>query len=129
MAANTRSPVAAAGSKSAVAAEPTLDPSDGAAGSETPVSAGTSADWSAETALPPPLAAPATPTRYTFLNVIGRGGMGEVHRVHDRVLNRVVAMKTLRPEYSGHLELNARFLEEAQIAAQLDHPADRKSVV
>jgi serine/threonine-protein kinase len=123
VAANPRSPAASAGSKSAAAAEPTLDPSDGAAGSETPVSAGTSADWSAETALPPPLAAPATPTRYTFLNVIGRGGMGEVHRVHDRVLNRVVAMKTLRPEYSGHLELNARFLEEAQIAAQLDHPA------
>jgi serine/threonine-protein kinase len=49
--------------------------------------------------------------------------MGEVHRVHDRVLNRIVAMKTLRPEYGGHLELNARFLEEAQIAAQLDHPA------
>ena len=40
----------------------------------------------------------------------------------DRVLNRTVALKVVRAEYAGQLELNARFLEEAQIAAQLDHP-------
>ncbi len=80
-------------------------------------------DWAGETALPPPPDPRDPSSRYAFIGAIGRGGMGEVHRVHDRVLNRVVAMKTLRREYAGHLELNARFLEEAQIAAQLDHPA------
>ena len=84
------------------------------------------ADWAGETAAPslPPTAGGHGPgARYVVLNLLGRGGMGEVHRAHDRVLNRVVAMKTLRPEYGGHRELSARFLEEAQIAAQLDHPA------
>jgi serine/threonine-protein kinase len=102
---------------SPIAADATADPS-GPAGVP-----GTSADWSGETALPPPPDPRDPSSRYAFIGAIGRGGMGEVHRVHDRVLNRVVAMKTLRREYAGHLELNARFLEEAQIAAQLDHPA------
>jgi hypothetical protein len=95
---------------SPIAADATADPS-GPAGVP-----GTSADWSGETALPPPPDPRDPSSRYAFIGAIGRGGMGEVHRVHDRVLNRVVAMKTLRREYAGHLELNARFLEEAQIA-------------
>jgi len=72
-------------------------------------------------------AQPTPPTyrheRYEFLSLIGRGGMGEVHRAHDRLLNRHVAIKIIRADLAGQLELNARFLEEAQIAAQLDHPA------
>ena len=105
-------------------ATPPVGAAETAAPASAPVGGGaTSADWSGETALPPPLTQGEPSARYAFLGVLGRGGMGEVHQVHDRVLNRVVAMKTLRPEYGGHLELNARFLEEAQIAAQLDHPA------
>ncbi len=60
--------------------------------------------------------------RYEMLGVLGRGGMGEVHRVRDRVLNREVAMKLVRSDLASQTELAARFIEEAQIAGQLDHP-------
>ena len=53
---------------------------------------------------------------------IGKGGMGEVWRARDPVLNRVVAMKLLRPELLHRASLRARFLEEAQVTAQLEHP-------
>jgi len=59
--------------------------------------------------------------RYVFEKLIDKGGMGEVYRVHDRDLKRPVAMKivheALSEEYQG-----ARFVEEAQITGQLDHP-------
>jgi serine/threonine-protein kinase len=60
------------------------------------------------------------PERYEDQGLIGRGGMGEVRRVRDRCLNRVLAMKIMLPG-SGEID-RARFLEEAQIAAQLQHP-------
>jgi serine/threonine-protein kinase len=58
--------------------------------------------------------------RYTDLGVLGAGGMGEVRRVLDNRLNRVLAMKIIRPE---RILLHERFVEEAQITAQLQHPA------
>jgi serine/threonine-protein kinase len=60
--------------------------------------------------------------RFEYLEVIGAGGSGSVHRVRDRNLKRVVAMKVLeakRAAKQGHAD---RFLREAQIHAQLDHP-------
>lgn len=60
--------------------------------------------------------------RYELLGTIGTGGMGEVRRVRDRKLHRVLAMKVIREEYKNHPRALARFLEEAQISAQLDHP-------
>ena len=60
--------------------------------------------------------------RYTDLGVIGRGGMGEVRRVRDRQLGRVVAMKLLRDELAERPVTVARFTAEAQVAAQLQHP-------
>lgn len=60
--------------------------------------------------------------RYELLGTIGTGGMGEVRRVRDRKLHRVLAMKVIREEYKDHPRALARFLEEAQISAQLDHP-------
>ncbi|RME22444.1 MAG: protein kinase [Deltaproteobacteria bacterium] len=62
------------------------------------------------------------PERYEDLGQIGMGGMGEVRRVLDRHLNRPVAMKIIRPSLVYSPETMARFLEEAQIAAQLEHP-------
>ncbi|GMU43765.1 MAG: SUMF1/EgtB/PvdO family nonheme iron enzyme [Xanthomonadales bacterium] len=56
------------------------------------------------------------------LGLIGIGGMAEVRRVRDRRLNRVMAMKILRADIAADAELAARFVEEAQATAQLQHP-------
>jgi eukaryotic-like serine/threonine-protein kinase len=60
-------------------------------------------------------------TKYDLLEPIGRGGMGAVYRVHDKELDRLVAMKVLAaPDPSG--ELAARLLLEARFLARLEHP-------
>src|SRR5262249_50879233 len=53
---------------------------------------------------------------------IGRGGMGAVLRARDLALNREVAVKVLLAKHARSAELAQRFLEEAQIAGQLQHP-------
>lgn len=60
--------------------------------------------------------------RYEPIGLIGRGGMGEVHRVRDRQLQRELAMKVLSRSHSSDPAFVDRFIEEAQIAAQLQHP-------
>lgn len=60
--------------------------------------------------------------RYLDLGRIGIGGMGEVRRVRDTVLNRFVAMKVLRPEMCTSRAAVRRFVAEAQATAQLQHP-------
>ncbi len=60
--------------------------------------------------------------RYEDLGLITVGGMGEIRRVRDRDLNRVAVMKVIRVDrQQRHLAL-MRFVEEAQISAQLAHP-------
>ena len=59
--------------------------------------------------------------RYERLGLIGKGGMGEVWRVRDRLLGRRMAMKLVRSDRSSR-HLRARFVEEAQVTAQLQHP-------
>ncbi len=59
---------------------------------------------------------------YEDLGLIGIGGMAEVRRVRDRRLNRVMAMKILRQDVADDAILAARFIEEAQATAQLQHP-------
>jgi len=61
--------------------------------------------------------------RYADRGTVGRGGMGEVRAVYDRTLRRVLAMKVLLEGagFEGSRGL-ARFLDEARISAQLDHP-------
>jgi len=54
--------------------------------------------------------------------LLGAGGMGEVHRVRDHALHRVLAMKALLPDLSAQQALRDRFIEEAQVTAQLAHP-------
>ena len=58
---------------------------------------------------------------YEDLGLIGQGGMGEVRRVRDRVLQRVMVAKLLREDRLNQGDARARFLEEAQITAQLQH--------
>lgn len=60
--------------------------------------------------------------RLLMLNAIGAGGMGEVFQVHDRTLNRALAMKVLHTHLHDRAHLRDRFLKEAQITAQLAHP-------
>lgn len=62
------------------------------------------------------------PGRYRDLGLIGAGSFGEVRRVHDMLLDRVVAMKLLHPEYTVAVQMRRRFLVEATITAQLQHP-------
>jgi len=62
------------------------------------------------------------PERYEDRGALARGGWGEVRRVFDRVLDRVVAMKILAPEHVGAQTLLPRFLNEARVTASLEHP-------
>ncbi len=59
---------------------------------------------------------------YSLGEVIGRGGMGEVVKAHDRRIGRDVALKRLNADQPTTTEVN-RFLREARIQARLDHPA------
>ncbi len=60
--------------------------------------------------------------RYEDLGCIGRGGMGEVRRVRDRILGRVLAMKIQSSETRDATPDRARFLAEARLTAALQHP-------
>jgi serine/threonine protein kinase/WD40 repeat protein len=62
------------------------------------------------------------PDRYTFLGMLGKGGMGEVWRVQDARLGRRVAMKVVGSALCNNLNAIARFREEALATAQLEHP-------
>ena len=71
--------------------------------------------------------------RYAQVSEYGRGGMGRVLLVQDAFLNRQVALKELLPDLKGretpltpggfHRELLSRFLQEARITGQLEHPS------
>lgn len=60
--------------------------------------------------------------RYRVVSRIAGGGMGEVYRGHDLLLDRGVAIKVLMPSLAGDPELVARFKAEARAAAKLNHP-------
>ncbi|MCC7508444.1 MAG: protein kinase [Planctomycetes bacterium] len=60
--------------------------------------------------------------RYSVIREIARGGMGKVIEVEDNDLRRSVALKVLRKEMLDRRDLVERFLEEAQITGQLEHP-------
>jgi serine/threonine-protein kinase len=61
-------------------------------------------------------------TRYRIDGEIARGGMGAVLKGRDPSLGRDVAVKVLLETHQGKTELVQRFVEEAQIAGQLQHP-------
>ncbi len=60
--------------------------------------------------------------KYIIMEEIGRGGMGAVYKARDVELDRVVAMKVLSPYLVGEPRLVQRFMREARLAANLDHP-------
>ncbi len=59
---------------------------------------------------------------YELGECIGRGGMGDVYRARDVELDREVAVKVLQEQYPVESPVAARFLEEARITGQLQHP-------
>nr|BFE52101.1 hypothetical protein GCM10017745_55280 [Saccharothrix mutabilis subsp. capreolus] len=59
---------------------------------------------------------------YRVGELLGRGGMGEVHRAHDTAHDRVVALKRLAPVHDDDADFRARFRRESRIAARLREP-------
>ena len=59
---------------------------------------------------------------YQIVELIGRGGMGEVFRARDTRLGREVAIKVLHDDVSRDQERLARFEREAHLLASLNHP-------
>lgn len=64
----------------------------------------------------------STEPRYRFDGRIATGGMGEVWRATDTVLDREVAVKVLKPEFADDPTFRSRFQAEARHAAALHHP-------
>src|SRR5262249_54159991 len=60
--------------------------------------------------------------RYQVLNLIGRGGMGEVFLAEDASLGRKVALKVLRNDVTRDRDRLRRFQQEARSASALNHP-------
>ena len=60
--------------------------------------------------------------RYEIIEIIGEGGMAFVYKTHDRILDRVVAVKVLKDEYSNDPSFVEKFRIEALAAAKLSHP-------
>jgi eukaryotic-like serine/threonine-protein kinase len=60
--------------------------------------------------------------RYELLDELGEGGVAVVYRARDTLLDRIVAVKVLREQFTGDPTFLARFRQEAQSAARLSHP-------
>ncbi|MEO7330683.1 MAG: serine/threonine-protein kinase, partial [Minicystis sp.] len=60
--------------------------------------------------------------RYVLSEALGSGGVGKVIRARDRSIGRTVALKTLKDDGEEQPEVIDRFLLEARISAQLEHP-------
>src|SRR5215469_3497905 len=59
--------------------------------------------------------------RYEILQVLGRGGMGAVYKARDREVNRVVALKVIRPDLAGNSSIIERFKQELILSRQVTH--------
>jgi serine/threonine protein kinase len=59
---------------------------------------------------------------YTLLGLLGRGGMGEVHRAHDAEQDRIVALKLLPPALAADPGFVERFRRESHAVARLTDP-------
>ena len=60
--------------------------------------------------------------RYDILSLIGQGGMADVYKANDTILNRIVAIKILREKLSNDAMTLVRFQREASAASRLSHP-------
>lgn len=72
---------------------------------------------------PDPKLVQTTLGRYQIIKSIGKGGMGEVFLAYDTVCGRYSALKRIRADLTKFPQLQARFVREARVTAQLTHPA------
>ncbi len=59
--------------------------------------------------------------RYEILQTLGEGGMGTVFKARDREVDRIVALKVIRPELAGSQEILQRFRQELVLARKITH--------
>ena len=59
---------------------------------------------------------------YRIIDQIGVGGMGVVYKAHHDTLDRLVALKVMRPEFATDQQFIDRFLREGRASATIDHP-------
>jgi eukaryotic-like serine/threonine-protein kinase len=78
--------------------------------------------WGARAHVPPVNGTPASRDRYTIDRFLAKGGIGQVWLARDGHLERDVALKELRPDRANDAHTVARFIEEARITGQLEHP-------
>jgi serine/threonine-protein kinase len=69
------------------------------------------------------IAPPSHETRYQPGRLLGEGGMGAVSMARDRQIGRNVAIKVIKPEWVGDERTTARFVREARVQGQLEHPS------
>ncbi len=81
--------------------------------------AGGSGGWSGDTSELAPGAVLAG--RYEILAVLGTGGMGSVYRAQDRELDRMVALKVIRPELARNPAIVDRFKQELRLSHKVTH--------
>ncbi len=91
---------------------------------------GQAARWSAAVTLRPPSEAAAKGQlepgtilgdRYEILQLLGQGGMGAVYKARDIELERLVALKLIRPDLAVHSEILRRFKQELILAREVTH--------
>ncbi len=61
--------------------------------------------------------------RYTLGKLLGEGGMGQVHLCRDRQVGREVAFKSIRDGQGSRADARLRFIREARVQGQLEHPS------
>src|SRR3954463_6523325 len=59
--------------------------------------------------------------RYEIIRVLGEGGMGAVYQARDRELDRLIALKVIRPELAGNAAILQRFKQELILARHVTH--------
>ena len=59
--------------------------------------------------------------RFQILEILGIGGMGAVYKAHDRDIDRIIALKCIRPELANNPEVVQRFNQELLLARQIAH--------
>jgi tetratricopeptide (TPR) repeat protein/predicted Ser/Thr protein kinase len=59
--------------------------------------------------------------RYEILELLGEGGMGAVYKAADREVDRLVALKVIRPAMASHPEILARFKQELLLSSKVTH--------
>ena len=77
--------------------------------------------WTGEEPVPDAVPEADLPSRYVASGTIGKGAIGVVRSVYDNTLGRTVAYKSLKDQ--KNTSMASRFLREARITAQLEHPS------